>query len=133
MSAENLKPQLLVVEDDYENQKLLEIFLRKRFDISICDSEKSFYEKLNYRDFDIFLMDISLKGEKNGLELIRELRQTEKYKDAPVVCISAHVFPKDRDNAFNSGADEFLTRPVNNGELLSSLLNVYKRKTGIEI
>lgn len=64
MSEENKKPNLLVVEDDYENQKFLQIFLKRKFNLEICDSSETFYEKLNHAKFDIILMDISLRGKK---------------------------------------------------------------------
>ena len=53
---------------------------------------------------------------------MKELRQSTEYTNSPIVCISAHVFPADRENAFNSGADEFLPRPIYNEELLASLI-----------
>ena len=127
------KPKLLVVEDDFENQKLIEIFLRKKFDIIVCDSADTFYECLKNDKFDMFLVDISLLGEKNGLELMKELRQSPEYTNAPIICISAHVFPADRENAINAGADEFLTRPIYNEDMLSSLIRVYNKKTGISL
>jgi len=127
------KPKLLVVEDDFENQKLLEIYLRKKFEVTVCDSADSFYECLKDNKFEMFLVDISLLGEKNGLELMKELRQTPEYTDSPIICISAHVFPADRENAFNAGADEFLPRPIYNQELLSSLIRVFNKKTGISL
>ena len=127
------RPKLLVVEDDFENQKLLEVYLRKKFEVTVCDSADSFYECLKDSKFDMFLVDISLLGEKNGLELMKELRQTPEYTDSPIICISAHVFPADRENAFNAGADEFLPRPIYNQVLLSSLIRVYNKKTGISL
>ena len=54
----------------------------------------------------------------------------EKYASAPIICISAHVFPKDRANAFEAGVDEFLPRPIYNESLLNSLIEVYEEKTG---
>ena len=43
-AEEGSKPRLLVTEDDFENQKFLEMFLKRNFDVEICDSEQSFYE-----------------------------------------------------------------------------------------
>lgn len=127
------KPKLLVIEDDFENQKLIETYLKRKFSISVCDSESTFYEQLKNNKFDVFLVDISLKGKKDGLQLVQELRHSEEYSNAPIVCISAHVFPKDRQNAFNAGVDEFLPRPIRNEEMLASIIEVYKNKTGKEI
>jgi CheY-like chemotaxis protein len=133
MSEEIQKPRLLIVEDDYENQKFLQIFLKRKFDLEICDSSDTFYEKLNQSDFDIILMDISLRGKKDGLQLTQEIRQMEQYKDLPVVGLSAHAFQRDKDNAYNAGVDIFLTKPVQNDVLMDTLLRTLKKKTGKEV
>ncbi len=124
------KPRILITEDDFENQKFLEMFLKHEFEVEICDSEKSFYEHLNNSDFDLILMDISLKGDKNGLELTQELRKLQKYKNIPVVCLSAHAFKKDRENALHAGVDVFLTKPIENRVLMSTLLETLGKKRG---
>jgi CheY-like chemotaxis protein len=120
--SEEIKPRLLVVEDDYENQKFLQIFLKRKFDLEICDNSESFYEKIEKSNFSIILMDISLKGKKDGLQLTRELREKEKYRNIPIVGLSAHAFQRDKDNAYNAGIDIFLTKPVQNDVLMDTLL-----------
>ncbi|MGE5399518.1 MAG: response regulator [Ignavibacteriales bacterium] len=130
---ENSKPRLLVVEDDFENQKFLQIFLKRKFEVQICDSEETFYEKLNNGTFDIILMDISLRGKKDGLQLTREIRQIPKYSNLPVVGLSAHAFQKDKDNAYNAGVDVFLTKPVQNDVLMDTLVKTLEEKSGIHL
>lgn len=127
--SDNEKPKLLVVEDDFENQKFLQIFLKRKFEVHICDSEETFYEKLNGIDFDIILMDISLRGKKDGLQLTRELRKLPKYQSLPIVGLSAHAFQKDKDNAYNAGVDVFLTKPVQNDVLMDSLVKTLAEKS----
>ncbi len=122
------KPKILVTEDDFENQKFLEMFLKRNFDVYICDSAESFYDNIKNVKFDLVLMDISLKGNKNGLELTEELKNMPGYENIPVVCLSAHAFKKDRENAFNAGVDVFLTKPVENKILLNTLLDLLKKK-----
>ncbi len=123
------KPKILVTEDDFENQKFLEMFLRRKFDVSICDSEQSFYDNLKKNKFDVILMDISLRGNKNGLELTKELRKMEGYQNVPVVCLSAHAFKKDRENALEAGVDVFLTKPVENHVLMNTLVEALNDKS----
>ncbi|MCP5063538.1 MAG: response regulator [Ignavibacteriae bacterium] len=123
------KPRLLIVEDDYENQKFLQIFLKRKFDLKLCDSGDTFYERLSESEFDIILMDISLRGSKDGLQLTKEIRESEKYKHLPVVGLSAHAFQKDKDNAYNAGVDIFLTKPVQNDVLMDTLLKALEQKT----
>jgi len=125
------KPRLLVVEDDLENQKFLSIFLKRNFELGVCDSAESFYERLNENNYDIILMDISLRGAKDGLQLTKELRSQEKYKNIPIVGLSAHAFQRDRDNAYQAGIDIFITKPAQGNFLLENLLTALKQKSGI--
>lgn len=121
------KQRILITEDDSENQRFLRIFLRKNFITDICDSDTTFYEYLKKNRYDVILMDISLKGNKNGLELTRELKSNPEYKDIPIVCLTAHAFKKDVENALNAGVDIFLTKPVDNHVLMDTLLNASVR------
>jgi len=127
------KPRLLVVEDDYENQKFLQIFLKRKFDLEICDSSDTFYQKLKQKEFNIILMDISLRGKKDGLQLTREIREMDEYKHLPVVGLSAHAFQRDKDNAYNAGVDVFLTKPVQNDVLMDTLIKTLESKSGIKV
>ena len=125
---DSVKPKLLVVEDDIEILRFLQKFLQKDFDIQVCSSSETMYERLKQDKFDIIIMDIALSGEKDGLQLTRELREMEEYKDAPIIAMSAHVFEKDRDNAFKAGVDKFLAKPVSNEKLRDTLLNAVADK-----
>jgi CheY-like chemotaxis protein len=127
------KPRLLIVEDDYENQKFLQIFLKRKFELEICDSSETFYEKLNQKKFDIILMDISLRGKKDGLQLTKEIREMDEYKNLPVVGLSAHAFQRDKDNAYKAGVDIFITKPVQNDVLMDTLIKTLEQKSGIKV
>ena len=122
------KPRLLITEDDYENQKFLELFLKKYFTIDICDSSESFYALMNKGTYDIILMDISIKGKKDGLELTRELKNDPNYSNIPVICYTAHAFNKDRLNALDAGCDAYLSKPSDIHTLLNSLFNLLREK-----
>ncbi|VAX26359.1 hypothetical protein MNBD_IGNAVI01-1375 [hydrothermal vent metagenome] len=128
MSDEGKKPTLLVVEDDYDSQKFLQLFLRRKFNVEVCDSSETFYSILADHKIDIILMDISLRGTKNGLELTSELKADENYKHIPVVVLTAHAFHKDKENAYQAGVDAFLTKPVQNDVLMSTLVKILKNK-----
>ncbi|MBS3944350.1 MAG: response regulator [Melioribacter sp.] len=124
------KPLLLIVEDDFENQKFLQFFLRKYFTIEVCDSADTFYQKMKEQKFDLILMDISLRGKKDGLQLTKEIRKSTEHSDMPIVGLSAHAFQKDKDNAYDAGVDLFITKPVQNDVLLDALFNTLHQKTG---
>ncbi len=129
MADEN-KPRILITEDDTENQRFLRMFLRKNFITDICDSDVTLYENLRNNAYDVILMDISLKGEKNGLELTKELKADPEFKNIPIVCLTAHAFKADIENAINAGVDIFLTKPVDNHVLMRTLLDAAKKTEG---
>jgi CheY-like chemotaxis protein len=130
---EQAKPKLLIVEDDYENQKFLQLFLKKKFEVDICDSADTFYEKMKEKKFDLILMDISLRGKKDGLQLTQELRQSEDKKEHRDCWFSVHAFQKDKDNAYRAGVDVFITKPVQNDVLMDALVSTLEKRTGIKV
>jgi DNA-binding response OmpR family regulator len=118
------KPSLLIVEDDIENQKFLVLYLKRYFKVDVCDSSDTFYDFLQSTSYDIILMDISIKGKKNGLELTTEIKNNQQYAPIPVVCYTAHAFNRDRVNALNAGCDAYLSKPSDIKTLLGSLLEL---------
>ena len=119
-------PTILVVEDDLENQKFLKIFLKRSFEVEVCDNAEDCYSILGALNIDIILMDISLKGTKDGLQLTKELKASAQFGSLPIVGLSAHAFQKDKDNAYNAGVDVFITKPVDANVLLETLLTTFK-------
>ncbi|RKY97199.1 MAG: hypothetical protein DRQ13_04975 [Ignavibacteriae bacterium] len=73
-------------------------------------------------------MDVSLKGERSGVEIVRELKKHPAYKNIPVVCLSAHVFNQVQQQAMNAGADVYLTKPVHNHKLIDTLTKLVNRE-----
>ena len=132
MSSKESKPKLLITEDDIENQKFLQFFLKRYFSVDTCDSSDTFYERMSKEQYDIILMDISIKGNKNGLELTRELKNNPHSSGILVVCYTAHAFNKDRINALDAGCDAYISKPTDVYTLLNSLISLLKTK-GIQM
>lgn len=122
------KYKMLITEDDLQNQQLLAAYLGRQFDVSVCDSDVSFYQRLEEKKYDVFLMDIAIKGSKDGLELVKELRNLSTYSDTPIVCYTAHVLQRDRLNAYKAGCDLFLGKPLDNKILLESINKIIESK-----
>jgi len=104
--------KMLIVDDDNLTIKLIRRIFRNDFEILFCDSVEEFYEKYSNNYFDIIITDISLKGDKNGLDLIKEIKASPTYTGTPILCLTAHAQTKVRETALESGADLFITKPV---------------------
>lgn len=116
-----IKPKVLIVEDELESQKYFELVLKKKFEVDFCDSKKSMYASLSKNDFEVIVMDISLKGGTNGVDLIKELKRSTSNINIPIICLSAHAFSEDRSKAEEAGADIYLTKPVKSQILITAI------------
>lgn len=114
------RPKVLVVDDEELSQDFLRFFLSKKFDVYTCGTVNSFYNIIASVNFDLILMDVSLRDKKDGIQLTKELRMTEKYHEVPVFIITAHNTTKDRSEAVAAGATKFLTKPLGIRKIKSS-------------
>ena len=118
------KPKILIVEDDYDTLMFLNLFLGKKFDIETCRTDEEFYKIINKWCYDLIIMDIAIRGRKDGLQITKELKNSAEFKSIPVLCVSAHVMERDRENAMLAGVDKFLAKPVSNALLMETINNM---------
>ncbi len=112
---------VLLVEDDQINQIAIRRFIESKYKVLITSSSDGVAEILKNNKVDIILMDISIKGAKDGLELTKELKASKEYSHIPVIAVTAHAFDKDRANAFEAGCDEYLSKPFTMQLLLDTI------------
>ncbi|MFQ6609911.1 MAG: response regulator [Fidelibacterota bacterium] len=118
MTENNIKPMVLVVEDDILNRKLMTFYLREKYELCYGTSVAEAKESIIKYDPKIILLDLSLTGGENGLNLCEYVQKTEKYKDIPIIAVTAHAFSKDRQNCEEAGCAGYLSKPVKQNELL---------------
>ena len=119
---ESTNPKILIVEDDYENQRFLQLFLKKKFIVYVCDSEQSFYKYLNHYQIDVILMDISLRGQKDGLQLTREIKSNDKFKNIPVTMVTVELEREEIQKAIAGGAKNYLIKPFSQENLIGKIM-----------
>ena len=108
---------ILIIEDDSVIQDMLKIFLtRNGFDVL---SAYSGTEGLlvHGRNVDLILLDLMLPG-KSGRDIISDLR---KIKDVPIIVMSAVGDLDSKIDMFGKGADDYVTKPFHNEELLARI------------
>ncbi|MBZ0177845.1 MAG: response regulator [Melioribacteraceae bacterium] len=112
-----MKRKILFVDDDLFSRKVFKFLFEKDYEVSIYENPSQVLEALEKFTFDLFVIDIALGTRTDGLEIIRKIRENERYKNTPVFCLTAHVRSKDENDALNAGADKFIRKPINNNDL----------------
>jgi CheY-like chemotaxis protein len=103
-------PRILVVDDEPPLRELVVVTLG---DVYRCDEAGDGEEALaRLRDgqYDLVLLDVMMPG-RNGLEVLREMRDDERLRDVPVVVLSAWQTQDDVDAARDAGGTAFLPKP----------------------
>ena len=122
MSQDSLK--ILVIEDDKYIADFIALSLRRQH--YTCQTAASAAEGLfcfSADRPDIVLLDLGLP-DRDGLEVIREIRG---IKETPILIVSARGQEKDKIDALDAGADDYITKPFHMGELLARI-RVAQRK-----
>lgn len=127
MQSMEPRPKVLVVDDEELSQDFLRFFLSKKFEVYTSGSVSSFYNLIANVNFDVILMDVFLRDSKDGLQLTREIKQNEKYKDIPIFVMTAHNTTRDKNEALNAGAHLFLTKPLDGKYILNLIDEVLKK------
>ena len=119
LETDPVRKRLLVVEDDIQSQQYMKILLAKHFAVELSSTAKDAWQVLNSAPIDLVLMDISLHGEIDGLQLTRMIREAEALRALPVIALTAHAFPADRQKSLDAGCTDYLSKPFQREQLLS--------------
>lgn len=112
---------ILYVEDNDDNAYMLSRRLTKRgYKVDISSDGKAGVEAAQSLLPDLILMDLNLPV-MDGIAATRLLKSDDRTADIPIIVVSSHVFPGERDSAIEAGCDEFETKPVQFKRLLGKI------------
>ena len=107
------KLSVLVAEDSTINALFITTILGNwGFDLTVAVNGNEVVEMVKQKDFDLILMDIQMP-EKNGIEATIDIRQMEdeKKKNIPIIALTANGLIGFEKNYFESGMNDYLTKP----------------------
>ena len=120
------RPKVLVVEDDSDIRKILEIFLgEKGFQVKVADDGPRALELVGEEPIDLILSDVRMPG-MSGLELLRHLK--ERDPEIQLVLMSAYSSVKDAVEAIQLGAADYVEKPIDFRRLERVLHAVFEKR-----
>src|SRR6478752_7428048 len=121
--------RILVVDDIPANVKLLEArLIAEYFDVLTASDGYQALAICDRNQVDLILLDIMMPG-MDGFEVCERLKSNPKTSHIPVVMVTALDQPADRVRGLKAGADDFLTKPVNDLQLISRVKSLLRLKT----
>jgi DNA-binding response OmpR family regulator len=121
------KKKILVVDDDPAILELVGYNLSKEgYEVIKAYDGEEALKIANDEDVDMFIVDIMLPG-IDGFELVRKIRAIEKYKNTPVIFLSAKGEEFDKVLGLELGADDYITKPFSVRELLARVKAIFRR------
>ena len=116
LMSETNKPSnsktILVVEDNEMNLKLFKVVLRKLPNkLYIARDGEEAMEKIKTLDPDVIILDIGIP-KIDGIEIAKWMCKQQKYKNTPIIAVTAYAMQGDKDEILQAGCDEYVSKPI---------------------
>jgi len=121
---------IIAVDDNPANLKLLCALLRDlQVPVTACDTGMKALQQIEQRRFDLVLMDIQMPV-MDGVETARRIRSMEGNDvHTPIIAVTAHALASEKHNLLNSGMDDYVTKPINEAQLI----HIIQKWTGVNL
>ncbi len=124
MSTTEVPLSALVIDDEPQIQRLLTITLEANgYQVTAAGNGQDGLAAAAQRRHDVILLDLGLP-DVSGLSVLKQIRE---WTQTPVVILTVQDAESDKIEALDSGADDFVTKPFNTGELLARLRAALRR------
>ena len=127
-----MSARVLVVDDIWPNIKMLEAHLRSQYyEVLTAGSGAEALEKTEKESPDIILLDVMMP-EMSGFEVCRRLKANPQLSHIPVVMVTALTDTEDKIRGLEAGADDFLSKPIDNVALMARVRSLVRLKMALD-
>ncbi|GAA4735912.1 hypothetical protein GCM10023229_12990 [Flavisolibacter ginsenosidimutans] len=120
----NMSKTVLIIDDDSRNIFALSAVLKAKGFVTLSASDMTeAFGLLQSTEVGVILMDMMMPG-MDGYEAIPRLKNESRYKDIPVIAVTAQAMSGDREKCLAAGASDYVSKPVDVDKLVG-LLNDY--------
>ncbi|CUU01652.1 His Kinase A (phospho-acceptor) domain-containing protein [Candidatus Thermokryptus mobilis] len=119
--SDEIKGKVLIVEDDKNYAEILKrVIMKNEYEINLAYDGKEGLELSTKWKPDVIIVDWMMPG-MSGIELISKLREHPELRFSYIIMLTARVETEDKITGLEAGADDFITKPVDFGELIARI------------
>ena len=124
--------KVLIVEDEPAQLELTQkaLVMHSAFQLSHAGSGQEAFKRLNEEVPDVILLDLGLP-DCDGLDVCRRMKEEERFRWIPVIMLTGRSTIVDKITGLEVGADDYLTKPCDPGELVARIRAVLRRKQAL--
>jgi two-component system sensor histidine kinase/response regulator len=114
--------KVLLAEDNEINQEIaIELLEGVGLNITVANNGREAVDLAGQTSFDCILMDMQMP-EMDGYEATQELRKDNRYKELPIIAMTANAMQGDREKCLEAGMNDYVSKPINPKDLYSALV-----------
>ncbi|MCX5784932.1 MAG: response regulator transcription factor [Elusimicrobia bacterium] len=117
---------LVADDDDIFRSLVVEILTQAGYEVAAESNGMLAWERLKAEGADMAVLDIAMP-EMDGFELLRHIRTDDRFKNMPALMLTIRALADDQVQGYETGADDYLTKPFNN-DVFVSRLKVLERR-----
>ena len=116
--------RILIVDDDPDIRNVLNLLLRREYETAEAANGRDAVAYMqDHRDTDLIILDVMMPG-MDGIETCEKIRT---FSNVPILFLTAKSAERDRIAAYQSGGDDFLSKPFSQPELLAKVKSLLRR------
>ncbi len=120
---------ILYVEDNQDNRNLVRRVLEvEGYTVTEAKDASQALNRLETGPVDLILMDINMP-DVDGYSLTSRIKSIEKYKDVPIIAVTANVMRGDRERSLEAGCDGYIQKPIDIDTLAQQIERFLTRNT----
>jgi CheY-like chemotaxis protein len=106
------KIKILILDDDEISRFYISYVYKNNAIVDTADDADSAIIKATNIFYDIIILDIGLKSEVNGVDVLKEIRKLPGYDKIPIIAFTAFALPGDKEKFLTEGFDDYLAKPI---------------------
>ena len=121
---------ILIVEDNEDLLGLMSQLIGQYYKVYTAKNGEQALNIIHRESLDLVVSDVMMP-KMDGIELTRRIKQSDDYAQLPVLLLTAKTRDEDRDKAYETGADEYMTKPFKLHDLLLRVRNIIENRERI--
>lgn len=113
--------KILIVEDDLDNTILVRMLLeREDFDVLSAENGQKGFDLAKKESLDLIILDLDMPV-VDGWKMLEQLQADPQTKAIPVVVVTAHLLPDERNQVYDAGGAGYVLKPFQASELVAEI------------